>query len=356
MQCVTPMFRRYERGNHSKGMIVPRSEVMEELIYDENTIRNYLDKVNSYSRNKNGRYLYEQIPCGHCWACKLNYAAQWATRIMAECSEHEHNYFITFTYDDINIPIPEETEYNGKIFTNDGTWTGSLYPNDITRFINSLRRYFHRKGHTGIKYYYAGEYGETTQRPHYHMIIMNCPLDINEFYDFHQDPTTKKLHWKSHEIENFWQEGMIDIGEVEYASAAYVARYCMKKITENTDKTIYWSKGMHPEFVRMSRRPGIGITYYNENKYNIYENDEVIITSVKGNVNVIKPPKAFDQRFKEEHPEWWEKIQESRAVAAERSRQIEKELTEGISDLELYERKAQKLLKIQQLLPRTLEE
>ena len=272
---------------------------------------------------------------------------------MAECSEHEHNYFITFTYDDINLPIPEETEYNGKIFTNDGTWTGSLYPNDITRFINSLRRYFHRKGHTGIKYYYAGEYGETTQRPHYHMIIMNCPLDIKEFYDFHQDPTTKKLHWKSHEIENFWQEGIIDIGEVEYASAAYVARYCMKKITEDTDKTIYWSKGMHPEFVRMSRRPGIGNNYFNENYETIYKSDEILVKNFHGKTISVKPPKAWDKKFKELHPEQWFNIQRSRKECNERSRKLIQEMTD-MTDLQKLVSNAENIIIKGKQLPRDL--
>ena len=352
MQCVTPMFRRYERGHHNKGTIVPRSEVMEELNYDPNVIRHYLYKVNSYNRRTNGRYLYEQIPCGHCWACKLNYSSQWATRIMVECLNSDHNYFLTFTYDEYSIPIPTETQYNGETFINDGTWLGSLFPDDITKFINSLRKYFERKGHTGIKYFYAGEYGETTKRPHYHMILMNCPLDISQFYDFHIDGRGKE-HWKSPEIEKYWDKGIIDIGEVEYASAAYVARYCMKKITDDPDKTKYWANGMYPEFVRMSRRPGIGSKYFNENMETIYKNDKLYVKNFHGKTIEVKPPKAWDKKFKELHPKEWFNIQRSRKECMMRSKKLIQEMTD-MSDLQMLHQKAEEILTKGKMLPREM--
>lgn len=351
MQCVTPMFRRYERGHHSKGMIVPRSEVMQEMIFEPNLIRQYLDDINSYNRKTNGRYQYEQIACGHCWACKLNYSAQWATRIMYECKNSDNNYFITFTYDDDHIPIPETAEYNGETFINDGTWSGSLFPDDITRFINSLRKHLERdKNHQGIKYFYAGEYGETTKRPHYHMIIMNCPLDIKQFYDFHIDER-KKLHWKSTEIEKYWPEGMIDIGEVEFASAAYVARYCMKKLTDETNKKIYWEQGKIPEFVRMSRRPGIGKQYFLENMESIYDTDEIIVKNFHGDQMKVKPPKAWDKEFKKAHPEQWFKIQRSRKEAADRSRKLLQEISDQ-TDLQRLQINTRNILTKSNQLPR----
>ena len=346
------MFRRYELGNHSKGKIVPRTEVLEELTYNPNYIKHCLNKMNASTRKKGKGLLYEQIPCQHCWACKLNYSAQWASRIMVECSKNDHNYFITFTYDDINLPIPESTRYGDEIFDNDGTWTGSLYPDDITKFVNSLRKYFERKGHTGIKYFYAGEYGETTGRPHYHMILMNCPLDINQFYDCHIDEHYK-THWKSHEIEKYWDKGMIDIGEVEFASAAYVARYCMKKITDNTDKRIYWENGKHPEFVRMSRRPGIGSDYFEEHYEAIYKNDEMIFKNYHGETITVKPPKAWDKKMKELHPEWWFNIQRSRKEGAERSRKLIEQMTD-MTDLQMLEMKAEDILRKGKQLPREI--
>lgn len=346
MQCVTPMFRRYMLGNHKDGKIVPRQEVYKELQAEPNKIRWYLDTFN----RKSHKWQYEMIPCNHCWACNLNYSAQWATRIMYECSQYEHNYFITFTYDDIHLPIPERASYGKTVYINDGTWSGSLFPDDITRFINSLRKYFERKGHTGIKYFYAGEYGETTKRPHYHMILMNCPLDINQFHDFHVDER-KKLHWKSYEIENYWKEGMIDIGEVEFASAAYCARYCMKKLTNETDKSVYYRQGKIPEFVRMSRNPGIGTQYYEEHKDEIYKTDSVIAKNFHGDLITVKPPKAWDKKFKESHPDQWREIEKSRKACSERSRKLLETMTD-VSDFNKLLQNTQDILRKGSQLPR----
>ena len=360
MQCVTPMFRRYEQGKHSKGQIVPRSEVLKDLNYDPNYIRKCLDDVNSYNRKTNNRYLYEQIACGHCWACRLNYSAQWATRIMYECKNNDHNYFITFTYDDDHLPIPESTEYNGINYTNDGTWSGSLFPDDISRFINSLRKHLERdKNHTGVKYFYAGEYGTQEpyqakgtlgHRPHYHMILMNCPLDVSQFYDFNLDERNK-LHWKSHEIEKYWQEGMIDIGEVEFASAAYVARYCMKKLSDEVDKTEYYKNGKLPEFVRMSRRPGIGKQYILENMEDIYKTDELLVRNFKGDLMKVKPPRAWDNEFKKTHPEEWFKIKRSRREAADRGRKLLQEISDQ-TDLQRLQINQRNILTKSNQLPR----
>ena len=367
MQCVTPMIRYYQDTKllpkdiqellllgeiKVNQRIVPRNTVLDQLEQNPNYLT-AIDKRNKELELKGSTWRYQAIPCGHCWACKLNYSAQWATRIMYECKCSEHNYFITFTYDELNIPIPESSEYEGNKYYNDGTWTGSLLPSDIDKFLNSLRKYFERKGHKGIKYFYAGEYGETTKRPHYHMILMNCPLDLKEFYDFHID-SRKKLHWKSHEIERFWKEGIIDVGEVEFASAAYVARYCMKKITDSTDKSIYWSQGKMPEFVRMSRRPGIGSDYFNQNVDKIYKTDELIVKNFHGESITVKPPKAWDRKFKELYPEAYEQLKESRKAAAERSSKLQKELSD-MTDLQRLTMNAEKIYTKGKMLPRDLD-
>lgn len=344
---------QYQRGEIKLSQrIVPRQEVISVLNENPNWI-SAIEEKNRHLELSGSVYRYQPIPCGHCWACKLNYSAEWATRIMYECKNSDHNYFITFTYDDVNLPLPESAEYDGIKYHNDGTWTGSLYPDDISKFLNSLRKYFERKGHTGIKYFYAGEYGETTKRPHYHMILMNCPLDINQFHDFHQDER-KKLHWKSYELENYWKEGMIDIGEVEFASAAYVARYCMKKITNDSDKSIYWSQGKMPEFVRMSRRPGIGTDYFNENLEKIYKTDEILVKNFHGQTITVKPPKAWDRKFKELYPEAYEQLKESRKAAAERSAKLQKELSD-MTDLQRLTMNAEKIYTKGKMLPRDLD-
>ena len=363
MKCFTPMVRCYDKrasdikkatGSDEKlwQHIVPRSEVYNRLEKDKNYLRKVQDK--NYELEKTGSPLrYQLVACHYCFACQLNYSAEWASRILWECKQSPHNYFVTLTYDEEHLPLPEKMEYtdeDGKktIYENDGTWSGCLQPKDVDKFINSLRKYFERKGHTGIKYFYCGEYGNQQRnsmgyRPHYHMILMNCPLDITKFKPKDLDKN-HKYHWESEELNHFWNKGFVDVGEVEFNSAAYVSRYCMKKLLlrDNYTKRDYAENGKIPEFIRMSRRPGIGMRYYDENKEKIYENDNVVQKTIHNNVAVFKPPKAFDRKFKQEYPEEWEKIQESRQACAERNRKLVEELNKGISDMELLQRSAEK--------------
>lgn len=362
MQCVTPMIREYEelplatrlrmkeKGIPQKSKIKSRSEVQILLQHDENYFE-FVNRFNEYQKKKGSLLRYQVIPCGHCWACDLTYSAQWATRIMCEVERSEHNYFITLTYDDKNLPIAEALQYGDEIFENDGTWSGTLQEKDVRTFINSLRKYLERKyNHTGLKYFYCGEYGTQTLRPHYHMILMNCPLDISQFYDSHVDGNFK-AHWKSHELEKYWKLGIHDIAEVEWSSAAYVARYCMKKLQKKISKHDMCKIGKIPEFVRMSRRPGIGTTFYEENKEKIYANDEMIMRTVKGNIGSIKPPKVWDRKLEKTNPILYEQIKESRRKAKERADILKKQISD-YTDREVLQLNKERILQKGKMLPR----
>lgn len=356
MRCVTPMFRRYNPyKDNDKGQIVRREEVLGELNFEPNHIRFCLDKMNDPERIRQTGHKYQQIPCGKCYACKLNYSAQWATRLTLEAKDHENNYFITLTYDDDHIVQPNVITDGTEIYKNDGTWNGTLVKAHPSNFIRRLREYFRRKGFKEkIIYYYCGEYGGETKRPHYHLILLNCPLDIKEFYDFHMDKK-HKMHWKSKEIERYWNKGIVDIAEVEWSSCAYVARYCMKKLTDSGEPKEYYTMGKIPEFVRMSTHPAIGSKYYNEHKHDIYKNDELIMRTVKGNVGSVKPPKAWDKKFKEEFPNKWKEIQESRLEAAERARKMKERLT-ATTDKKQLEFAMKKVVQKAKMLPRDMTE
>ena len=316
-------------GDHRNGWIVPRKEVLSDLQTDPNRIRQLLDNINSKSQS----LKYEMIPCGKCWACRLNYSAEWATRIMLESKKNDHNYFITLTYDDEHVP---KNKHGFQV----------LVPNDTSAFIKSLRKPFERKGIKGIKYFLAGEYGPTTRRPHYHMILMHCPLDINQFYDTHIDSQFKE-HWKSPEIEKHWGKGMVDICAAEWSTAAYVARYCTKKIFDNTEE--YKKRDMQPEFVRMSK--GIGMDYFYENAESIYDTDEVVMKTIRGNTGSYKPPKAFDRKFKEQNEERWKEVQRNRLKASNRSRKL-KQAASDVTDAQRLDQEREKILMKAKMLPR----
>lgn len=117
--------------------------------------------------------------------------------------------------------------------------------------------------------------------------------------------------YKSEKISNIWKKGFVTIGEVTYESAAYVARYVMKKKFGKEAEQYYISQGKIPEFTTMSRMPGIGYNYYEANKEHIYENDEIYIQKKKG-VEKNKPGKYFDKLLEKEDPEKFKEIKRKR--------------------------------------------
>ena len=354
MQCVTPMFYKYELGKPKEGKIIPRTEILHELNYDPNYIRKQIKIWNV----KNPRYKIKQVPCNHCYACSLKYSQEIATLAMCECKKSEHNYFITLTYDKEHLPFKKELKIKEKgtdniiTYFNNEELKPTLIPEHMHTFIHNLRQYMERtKDHKGIKYIYCGEYGETTQRPHYHLILMNCPLNIEDFYDFHVDKNFK-AHWKSKEIENYWDKGMIDIAECEWSSVAYVARYTAKKVAANYDKQKMYSECRIPEFLRRSTK--LGEEYYKENKDKIYKTDEIIMKTVKGNIGNAKPPRYFDKLYEKEHPREMTLIKLSREKEHMRKEQAQQALTDA-TDKQMMIMQMQNVAKKMSMLKRTEE-
>lgn len=83
--------------------------------------------------------------------------------------------------------------------------------------------------------------------------------------------------------------GFCTIGEANFETAAYVSRYCTKKITgemaddhyaviDNETGEIIWKV---PEFNTMSRRPGIGTDWYKEFSSDVFPDDAVIVRGLR---------------------------------------------------------------------------
>ena len=190
------------------------------------------------------------VPCGQCMACRLNYGKEWSIRIMHELKKYDDAIFLTLTYDDEHLPK-----------------FGSLVPDDVTKFLKSLRQYLEPKQ---IRYFYAGEYGDKFGRPHYHLILFNVSNREGCFHLTQQKP--------GEFIGNcdFWKHGLIYIGKVTEDSACYVARYTTKKIKGKGAKKWYEEHNLVPEFARMSRRPGIGADFCDKFSDELIQHNSVI--------------------------------------------------------------------------------
>ena len=378
MRCVTPMYREYieytpeqkkylkDNDIPQKQRIIPRKEVYKQLVADPNNIR-HLKDYNNFNKEIGNPWRWQMIPCRNCWACQLSYSAEWATRIMYESLLHsENNYFVTLTYDDIHLPIAEEVKIPEKVWnketkTYDTKWhygknlgepecnEGTLFEPHMETFIDSLRAHYRRKpfNHTGIKYFYCGEYGTEGHRPHYHIILMNCPLEPEFIHDQHLDDN-HKVHFKHRLLEKLWDKGIIDVARVEWSNAAYTARYCTKKLF-NKDYEQYAKECKLPEYLRMSRN--IGREWYEQHKDEIYYTDSIVMKTVKNRVGANKPPKAWDRLYSNDNPEVMELVKLARQEAAERSAALEERLSD-YTDLHKLKMKTERLTQIMTQLPR----
>ena len=212
-----------------------------------------------------------KVPCGQCIGCRLERSRQWAIRCVHEASLHDRNCFLTLTYDDYHVPLD-----------------GSLNKAHFQNFMKRLRK----KYGVGIRYFHCGEYGEKFQRPHYHAIIFNH--DFSDKYLW-----SSKLGndlYRSESLEGLWPYGHSSIGDVTFESAAYVARYITKKITgkeaeqhyEYCNKLTGEITQRQPEYVTMSRRPGIAKGWFDKYTTDVYPSDNIVIRGKK-----MKPPKYY---------------------------------------------------------------
>lgn len=136
---------------------------------------------------------------------------------MLEAVKHPHSSFVTLTYDEENLP--------------DGA---TLVPKDLQLWLKRVRHLYGQ-----CRFYGVGEYGDKSERPHYHVALFGP----NVFAD------------AGVELSKRWPLGFSYFGDLTLQSAAYICGYVTKKLTNASDERLC---GRHPEFARMSLRPGIG--------------------------------------------------------------------------------------------------
>ena len=222
-----------------------------------------------------------QLSCGKCIGCRLEQSRQWAVRCVHEASLYQYNCMITLTYSDEHLP--EE---------------GTLVYKHFQDFMKRLRNLHKRKSwgksdhFLPIRYYMSGEYGDRLGRPHFHVCLFN--FDFSDRKYWRKSPAGSNL-WRSETLEQLWSFGFSSIGELNFDSAAYAARYIMKKVTGDQAKAHYGTKV--PEFCHMSLKPGIGAGWYEKWKADVYPHDYIVVNARK-----MKPPRYYDKLYQREEP------------------------------------------------------
>ncbi len=285
-----------------------------------------------------------EVACGQCLGCRLDYSRMWGMRIVHEASLYELGHgssFVTLTYRDDDIP-------EGWSLTPSGD-------SDFQKFMKKLRksveievqpRSYDRNGNIRmftrkedkIRYFMCGEYGDLCRhqikasdcefccvgRPHYHAILFNKTFEDLEVCGGRGDIK----YYTSMKLEELWGLGFVQVGAVNMQSAAYTARYCMKKITGQNAPDFYQNLSpdgeihrVQQEYATMSRRPGLGQAWFKDYVKDCFPSDEVpvpgagIIKKVpryyadvfegmdSNNESILTQVKEERKRFRDEHLE-----------------------------------------------------
>ena len=237
---------------------------------------------------------YMPFPCGKCPACVRRRVSGWAFRLNKQSEQSNSAHFVTLTYNDEHIKK-----------TKNGFET--LVKKDVQDFFKRLRKLTKQK----ISYYAVGEYGDTGERPHYHIILFNA------------NPKIVENAWKLNDIIL----GNVHFGDVGDASVGYTLKYISK------DKKIPQFNGddRQKEFALMSK--GLGAGYLTEN---------MVKWHTKGNIEnkVYLPLKdgkkaAMPRYYKDKLYDKGQKFRIGVFMRAESQKQID-ELQDKYGDLYYY--------------------
>lgn len=161
--------------------------------------------------------------------------------MLLESFFHDAVSFVTLTYSDECLPKG-----------------GTLAPGDAQKWLKRLRKALYPRK---VRFYLVGEYGDQSERPHYHAAIfglagcLHFPLAEQKF-------DRRKCQCQSCAIvRSTWNNekaktgGITDCAHLTRESAQYICGYVTKKMTKKDDARL---RGRFPEFARSSNRPGIG--------------------------------------------------------------------------------------------------
>lgn len=270
MQCTSPTFAVMRDGLNGKKELVFGYDVYERALKSQNSV-----------------FKPILLNCGKCLSCKMRKAKEWSIRAVHEAQLHDENCFVTLTYDDKHLPF-----------------NMSVSIRDLQLFMKRLRKelsYYGRK----VRFLACGEYGSRNGRPHYHLLLFGmCPVcDV-------AGHVGNLAYYSSPLIAKLWPYGFNVVGSLTEKSAAYVARYTVKKAkTLNGER----EDGRTPEFITCSRRPGLGAGWIEKYFPDVYNYDYVVLKDG----SKARPPHYYDRWLSLNNEKLYERIKKERQLYAE---------------------------------------
>jgi len=288
------------------------------------------------------------LPCGQCISCRISRSREWALRCTHEASQFQHNCFLTLTIAPEHMPISTRecqkcelykrrikhaNEHGYEISDREARCEeGSLCKRDFQLFMKRLRKKF--KGYEPIpgtnkfpiRYFHCGEYGPKLQRPHHHCLLFNFNFPDRVLWQRCNISSSARngaqyILYRSKILEELWPHGFSSIGEVTWQSAAYVARYVTKKIN-GEEAAVHYLSGhpdletgeafyIEPEYISMSRMPGIGAYWFAEHGIQQYVKDYITHDGKKFPI-----PAFYDKLLGVEHSDLLNDVKRERRIRA----------------------------------------
>ena len=223
-------------------------------------------------------------------SCRLAKVRDWGIRAIHEAQMHEKNSFITLTYNEDHLPIDNSVDVRH--------WQ---------LFAKRLRKHYGK-----FRFLHCGEYGDQNKRPHYHACLFGIDFSDARIV-LKQDKDN--ILWTSPTLEKIWGMGYCTVGPLNYDTAAYVARYTLKKMGGEAAKTQYERVDeqtgevteVRPEYATMSRRKGLGQTWFEKYASDVYPDDFVVVKGKK-----FRPPKYYDELLDRINPKMMEELKVQR--------------------------------------------
>lgn len=237
--------------------------------------------------------IVHKVPCGKCAFCLQNKRHDWQFRIYHEIKAQEHpGLFLTLTYH------PKYVKRTPNGF--------SLRFRDVQLYFKRLRKAGYK-----IKYIAVGEYGTSTFRPHYHILLWtNTPIT---------------------ELERQWWCGAIHVGRVAMASAMYTLKYIIQRKQSIPE-------GLEVPRAQFSR--GLGISYLGrdyasaEAIYNYHNDGPNFFSYIEG--AKVSLPRYYRDKIFTKHIKKIEQKKVEKQVKESELQEYARLKKKGIQDPESY--------------------
>lgn len=239
------------------------------------------------------------VPCGRCAACLKDRRIQWISRMRLEQFVSPCSTFLTLTYDNAHCP-------------------SRLEKSDVQKFLKRLRMASRDYGIPpfSVRYFFCGEYGSRTYRPHYHAVLFGVDMMASDWLPRCVGTTLgRRPRYCSGIVERLWPFGFNVVGSCSSASIRYVSKYVSKQYADPERRlkcfTMY-SQGLGRGLFVDVRRIGRKFDYFLKAPFYERYLDGSVVLLEDGRCSSCRLPSCLDNYAERFAPDLYESAKKRR--------------------------------------------